>query len=243
MLPPTSKPLAHIRNQSGDSFFAPRTTFLDPQTQYLKPGEGDVPPLPGADLDEETRRWLTGYPQDPDLVNLIADLRAGKPNEDFLLSDIGLLYVAPQDDEPALLVPPKGDIRKEIMEDAHHEPDSSGNSEHHDLKTMIELLAETFWWETMKEDVKGYVDGCAGCKYDKGGVGGIAGMKAGMTPVPFTGVTGWTDEVRGGGGEGMKTGVTGVTGGMTAGEDSVMAVEMAYAMRKAEEQAERDRLG
>ena len=226
--------MAHIRNISGSSFFAPRTTLaVDAMT-----GRETIPPLPGSDLDPETRRWLTAYPADPELVPLIASLRQKNgENDEFILSDQGLLYLRPDGDEAALLVPPAGDIRKEIIEDSHLAPDDeSGHPIHLETDEIIDELAQTFWWMGMEDDVKKYVDGCAGCKYDKGGVGGIAGLKPGMTPVPFTGVTGWTAE--------MRTGAGGVTGGLKAGPgESAMAAEMAFAMRQAEEQAEKDRLG
>lgn len=220
MLPPEMKPMAHIRNASGASFFAPRATIADTRTIQ------SIPPVPGAELDEETRRWLIAYPADEELVSLIADLRTGGENDDFILSDQGLLYVRPGDDEPALLVPPKGEIRAEILEDAHHEPDENGNSAHGDKREMMEILGETFWWMSMEEDVEAYIERCVGCAYDRGGVAGIAGLKAGMTPVPFTGITGWTAGMTEGGGPG----------------DSAMAAEMAFAMRKAEEEAAKDAL-
>ena len=217
--------MALIRRESGESFFAPRTAIADTRTVHTVltvPPDGAV-----AELDEETRRWLAAYPADRALVSLIADLRSGRNNDDFLLSDEGLLYVRPSGpDEVALLVPPRG-VVDEILEDAHHEPDEAGNSTHMPMEGMLEVLSVTFWWMTMEEDVARYVAGCAGCAYDRGGVAGVEGYKPGMTPVPFTGVTGWTAGVSEKGGPG----------------DSAMAAEMAFAMRKAEEDAERDRLG
>ena len=192
--------------------------------------DGDVPPVPGTELDEETRWWLMAYPTDPELVPLIADLRAGKSNDDFILSDVGLLYLRPVADETgaeseALLVPPQGVIRREILEDIHNTVEEDGRNAHYASGPMLEILSQTFWWHGMEEDVAAFIDGCAGCAFERGhGVEGIDGMKAGMTPVPFTGVTGWTG--------GLETSVG----------ESAMAAEMAFAMRKAEQEAERDAL-
>lgn len=224
MLPPEVKPLRHVRNASGESYFAPRATMAHPTLGTV---HADAPPVPGANLDDETRRWLIAYPADEELVSLIADLRTGGQNDDFILSDDGLLYLRPENDEPALLVPPRGEIRQELLEDAHHEPDEHGNSGHCSAQDMLRDLNETFWWQGMEQDVESMIAQCAGCKYDKGGVAGVVGMKAGMTPVPYTGVTGWSETK------------TAADGGLGA---SAMAAEMAFAMRQAEEQAEADRL-
>jgi len=226
MLPLEVKPLKHIRNTSGGSFFAPCATVADPALQTI---HSNAPLAPGAELDDETRRWLVAYPADEELVNLIADIRTGAQNDDFILSDEGLLYLRPENDEPALLVPPRGEIRRELLEDAHHEPDENGNSAHCSAEAMIYSLNETFWWQGMEQDVEGFVSQCAGCKYDRGGVAGVNGLKAGMTPVPYTGVTGWTEK--------------GDAGSHASGIGaSAMAAEMAFAMRKAEEQAENGRI-
>lgn len=127
-------------------------------------------------------------------------------------------------------MPPRGQIRQELMDDAHHQLDDHAASRHCPADQMLKDLSETFWWREMDIDVEDYILQCAGCKYDKGGVAGVRGMKAGMTPVPFTGVTGWTGDMT-------------AHGGVTGVAESAMAAEMAFAMRKAEEQVAMDRLG
>lgn len=215
LLPPSEKPMNHVRPKSGDSFFAPPRTTIRPDTV--------APPaalLPGADLDPETRRWLAAYPADPDLVPLIAGLRQGKENDDFILSDVGLLYLRPEDDEPALLVPPAGSIRHELLTDAHLQ--SETGSGHSGAGEMLDQLGEVFWWMKMEVDVRAFCEGCVECKAK------VRELGPGMTSLPFTGVTGWAEM-----GEGK-----------TAGPgESAMAAEMAFAMRRAEEEAERDALG
>jgi hypothetical protein len=180
-------------------------------------------------------------------VPLIAFLRGGRENDDFVLSDVGLLYLKPEDAElggNALLVPPCGIIRQELIEDAHLEGAQSGGSEsggsangHWAPGVMLRNMADTFWWPTMESDVEAAVDRCAICQRDgipanalghAESVGAAqppaSEIKLGMTPVPFTGVTGWT---------GLQTGWEG-----KGGEGrSAMAAEMAVAMRKADEEA------
>ena len=179
--------------------------------------------MPGQELDEETRRWLVAYPSDPELVPLIAALRGGEDNDDFLLSEVGLVYLRPDaEDEAALLVPPAGEIRRELIEDAHIPlpPDKEVNPDELEHRTVEDILAElneTFWWMTMEQDVVEYVKTCEECARRR------IELKPGMTAVDYTGVTVWT------------------AGGKKTAKDKVgesaMAAEMAFAMRKAEEEA------
>jgi hypothetical protein len=157
MLPVDTKPVAHVRDGQGDSFYALRGTIADTERMSLQ----RETLAPGGELDNETRRWLVAYPTDPDLVPLIASLRKGEPNEDFILSDVGLLYIRPGEDEPALLVPPKGYIREELLQDAHEDVEEGQG--HQSGAIMIEVLGETFWWDTMEDDVKEYVAKCYQC--------------------------------------------------------------------------------
>jgi hypothetical protein len=235
-----SLPLMRRTINSTGSFFAPRTT-LPPLTagpDLMAFTDTSAPPLPidPSELDPETIRWLAAYPSDEDLVPLIASLRSGRDNEDFVLSDVGLLYLKPEEgeDENALLVPPHGVIRRELLEDAHLElleGEEGGGSAHWGPQTMLGKLEETFWWPDLDLDVEAFVSQCAVC------VGNGTRedervereLKPGMTPVPFTGVTGWT---------GMDTGVL-----QRGVGESAMAAEMAFAQRKAEEEVQRDALG
>lgn len=218
--------MRHIRKTGGPSYFA------NPErAESIFPADPLAPPLPSmtaapaAPLDPETVRWLAAYPLDPDLVSLIADLRAGGESEDFVLSDVGLLYLRPETEEgDALLVPPAGQIRGELLQDAHFEVlegGDEGGSAHWGPETMLAKMGETFWWPGIEEDCRELVEGCARCRGD----GQIRDVepKPGLTPLPFTG---------------MKTDGA-MTAMMTHGE-SAMAADMAFAMRKAEDDARRD---
>ena len=118
-----------------------QSVFFDPDAPDLPgvpPMSGVIPPQTGApnmaDMDEETIRWLAAYPADPDLVPLIERVKDANqkiaaglevPEDDFILSDVGLLYLRPDAsgvgaEQDALLVPPRGAIRDEILEDTHY---------------------------------------------------------------------------------------------------------------------------
>ncbi|KAK4685565.1 hypothetical protein P7C73_g4580, partial [Tremellales sp. Uapishka_1] len=202
LLPPSLAPLEKTRTSTTSSFFAPRqatTTTFDPLP---------MPPVtatsPSAALDPETIRWLEAYPRDAELVPLISDLRRHIPNEDFLLSDVGLLYLRPETDENALLVPPRGVIRNEIVEDSH--------AGHVGVAGMVQALQETFWWNGIEADVARFVDSCAVCSQEKGGT----------KTAFFT--------------EGAQSAVAKTA--FTEGAQSAMAAEMAFAMRKAQEEGD-----
>ncbi|WWC58023.1 uncharacterized protein I303_100558 [Kwoniella dejecticola CBS 10117] len=157
------------------------------------------------DLDEETVRWLEAYPSDEELFDLINALKSGGENgngnggeseyPDFILSEIGLLYLRPRpephinggiiSDGDALLIPPKGIIREELLEDAHldvypgiseENRDCNQNQDqatdqgdhlvqdaHNELEIMIVILSKNFWWNGMEIDCKEYIEGCQVC--------------------------------------------------------------------------------
>lgn len=181
-------------------------------------GSGEpAPPLPSSDLDEETRKWLTQYPQDPELVPLIASLRQGEHNDDFVLSDVGLLYLRPDEGDPsatALLVPPNGMIRRELLDDSH----ISEAGEHRGYEEMLDELERVFWWVGMEEDIERYITRCGLC-LQKAAARQPVGEKTGADDVKST-----------------YTGVTGLTGDE---RETDMAVHMAVAIRKAQEEATR----
>ena len=219
MLPPNSRQIQHIRPTTGRSSFyaAPRATLPPDLTIHEKEGE----------MDEETRRWLAAFPADQDLVPLIARIRGGHQEENFILSEVGLLYLKAEGDEPPLLVPPAGEIRWELLEDAHYPLVEPGGNEktadrgHQGVEDMLAEMSETFWWLGMEEDIEEFVKHCEACARAK------IDLKPGMTAVPFTGITDWTEP--------------GKAGGRNV-EESAMAAEMAYAMRKADEEADEDDL-
>jgi hypothetical protein len=161
---------------------------------------------------------LDEYPRDPELVPLITDLRGGGQNDDFILSDVGLLYLRPDDQDPngaALLVPPNGVIRREVLEDAH--VDEKGK--HLGYLAMTSQLGEVFWWVGMENDIELEIGKCEHCQGHKKGAGDQTARELDDGRSMYTGVTGWTgvdeDEKK----------------------ENALAADMAIAMRRADEEA------
>lgn len=158
------------------------------------------------------------YPRDQELVPLINDLRSGGNNDDFILSDVGLLYLRPDDQDPngaALLVPPNGVIRQEVLQDVHIDEEGK----HLGYLAMTGQLGEVFWWVGMEEDIELEIGRCETCRTALRG-----GDQTGVTDdgrSMYTGVTGWTgvdeDEKR----------------------ENALAADMAIAMRRADEEAKK----
>ena len=108
-------------------------------------------------------------------------MRDGGASDDFVLSAAGLLYVRPEGDEPALLVPPRGGIRVELLEDAHVGCVGA--------ERMVDELGSTFWWPSIEGDVRIYVAQCGKCKGRPRQEDDAEGLER-----PYTGVTAWTQD-------------------------------------------------
>lgn len=237
------------RGSRASTFFAAPTTARLSRGRTLhqhRPGhdiDGTEPALPGSELDEETRRWLIEYPQDPELVPLIASLRKGGQNDEFVLSEVGLLYLRPDESDPtgaALLVPPNGVIRREILEDTHIDPQ---DQEHRGYEEMLDELERVFWWVGMEDDIDTYMSKCVSCaqrQLERGTATG-SGSGSGRVQLPRSeqGQIGTMDDEDGS--KSTYTGITGWTGDedIEGEQEGDIAVEMAVAMRKANEDAQR----
>jgi hypothetical protein len=219
-----------------ETFFVPPTTArltrhptFHQSKAKARGQELKTPPLStsegGIVFDDETMRWLEQYPQDPELVPLMTDLRAGGQNDDFILSDVGLLYLRPDEQDPsaaALLVPPNGVIRREVLQDAHIAEDGK----HKQYQTMVNEMGEIFWWAGMQDDIELEIATCQVCAKNGNEGPGVQGLKVGDhgtgdSRSMYTGVTGWSKED-------------------TAEErEREMAAEMAIAIRRADDDAKR----
>ena len=193
-------------------------------------------------MDEETQRWLNEYPKDPELVPLMTGLAQGVVNDEFVLSEVGLLYLRPDVSDPtgaALLVPPKGLIRREILGDSHLNPDQGGR--HRGYEEMLDELEKVFWWVGMEGDIESHILHCPSCAQLQ-----LQQPQDGQNQYPNQqvqserGEVGWKSEADS---KSTYTGITGWTGdepGRARDESEAdMAVEMAVAMRKANEDAQR----
>lgn len=83
---------------------------------------------------------------------------------------------------------------------------------------MLDELERVFWWVSMEEDLEGYINRCSVCQRSRIGR-------------PLLGEKTMTDETKS-----TYTGIKGLTGEEA---ETDMAVDMAVAMRKAEEEAAR----
>ena len=84
---------------------------------------------------------------DPQCERIKGEMAEGK-HVDFVVSDDGLLRFRSR-----ICVPASGDLRKEIMTEAH----SSSHSIHPGSTKMYRDLHEHFWWNGMKGDIVEFV--------------------------------------------------------------------------------------
>lgn len=213
-----------------------RSSAREAQTLFNQREPPLVNPLDSVEsvyeIDDETARWLHGYPHDQELQGImtcIAKAAEGAESDtEFVLSDVGLLYIRPdvgtEIEQDPLLVPPVGIIRQEILEDAHVIEDQYDGRLHHlPNNDTLREVAQTYWWPSLEHDVFNLVKSCSQCT---GGLDPFGDptthveherRQSGMYTEP-TGVTGWT---------GLPT--------TRSRGDSAMAAEMAVAIRKAQE--------
>jgi hypothetical protein len=91
---------------------------------------------------------------------------------------------------------------------------------------MLDELEKVFWWAGMEQDIESYLAQCPLCAHQHHqSERGVVGWKSedDGSKSTYTGITGWTGEET----------------GRADDEDGDMAVEMAVAMRKANEDAQR----
>ena len=94
---------------------------------------------------------------DLNLVQLMEDVKKGsKP--DFVLSDDGVLRFRTR-----LCVPNDGDLRREILEEAHY----SRLAIHPGGTKMYKDLRQNYWWSEMKRDIAQFVAQCLVCQQVK----------------------------------------------------------------------------
>jgi transposase InsO family protein len=62
-----------------------------------------------------------------------------------------------------IYVPNRKDLRDRILKE-HHDPPDIGHPGQH---RMLEMVKRTFWWPSLRKDVKRYVKGCDSCQRNK----------------------------------------------------------------------------
>ena len=92
--------------------------------------------------------------QDPQIVKLRGEVESGQRG-DLSLREDGTMVMGQR-----LCVPDVGDVRREIMEEAH----SSAYAMHPGSTKMYHTLKEHYWWKGMKRDIAEFVSRCLTCQ-------------------------------------------------------------------------------
>ena len=95
--------------------------------------------------------------QDPHIVKLRGEVESGQRG-DLSLREDGTVVMGQR-----LYVPDVGDVRREIMEEAH----SSAYAMHSGSTKMYHTLKEHYWWKGMKRDITEFVSRCLTCQQVK----------------------------------------------------------------------------
>ena len=95
--------------------------------------------------------------QDPHIGKLRGEVESGQ-QEDLSLREDGTLVMGQR-----LCVPDVGDVRREIMEEAH----SSTYAMHPGSTNMYHTIKEHYWWKGMKRDIAEFVSRCLTCQQVK----------------------------------------------------------------------------
>jgi hypothetical protein len=100
---------------------------------------------------------ITAQLEDPECAKIKQLLAKGKAKE-FCLKEDGLLTHFKQ-----VCVPGIGELRKEIMSEAHHSPYTvypGGTKMYRDVNG-------SYWWNNMKKDIAKFVEQCSICQQVK----------------------------------------------------------------------------
>ena len=95
--------------------------------------------------------------QDPQIVKLRGEVESGQ-REDLSLRDDGTVVMGQR-----LCVLDVGDVRREIVEEAH----SSAYVMHLGITKMYHTLKKHYWWKGMKRDIADFVSRCLTCQQVK----------------------------------------------------------------------------
>ena len=95
--------------------------------------------------------------QDPTMIKLKREAESGQLKGFSVLADATLIM------GHSLCVPDVGELKKEIMEEAH----SSAYAMHPGSTKMYHTLREHYWWRGMKKDVAEFVSRCLICQQVK----------------------------------------------------------------------------
>ena len=94
-----------------------------------------------------------GRLQDPQMIKLTNEIEKGKKAE-FQITDDDMIVK-----EQRMCVPEYGELKRDIMEEAH----SSAYAMYPSSTKMYKTLKEHYWWNGMKKEIAGFVSRCLTC--------------------------------------------------------------------------------
>ena len=97
---------------------------------------------------------LVGQSQDQQMIKLKEDIEKGKKAE-FQIRDDGMIVNGQR-----MCVPEYGELKRDIMEEAH----SSAYVMHPGSTKMYKTLKEHYWWNEMKKEIASFVSRCLTCQ-------------------------------------------------------------------------------
>ena len=100
---------------------------------------------------------LAGQSQDPQIIKLKGEIEKGKKAE-FQIRDDGMIVKGQR-----MCVPENGELKRDIMEEAH----SSAYAMHPGSTKMYKTLKEHYWWNGMKKEIASFVYKCLTCQQVK----------------------------------------------------------------------------
>ena len=116
---------------------------------------------------------LVGQSQDPHMIKLKEEIEKGKKAE-FQIRDDGMIVKGQR-----VCVPKYGELKRDIMEEAH----SSAYAMHPGSTKMYKTLKEHYWWNGMKKEIASFVSRCLTCQQVKAEHQKPAG-KIQLLPIP-----------------------------------------------------------
>ena len=100
---------------------------------------------------------LVGQLQDPQMIKLKEEIEKGKKAE-FPIRDDGMIVKGQR-----MCVPEYGELKRDIMEEAH----SSAYAMHPCSTKMYKTLKEHYWWNGMKKEIASFISRCLTCQQVK----------------------------------------------------------------------------
>ena len=116
---------------------------------------------------------LVGQSMDPQMIKLKEEIEKGKKAK-FQIRDDDMIVKGQR-----MCVPEYGELKRDIMEEAH----SSANAMHPSSTKMYKTLKEHYWWNGMKKEIASFVSRCLTCQQVKAEHQKPAG-KIHLLPIP-----------------------------------------------------------